>query len=236
MSLTHTNAPARDQRIAIAAPTPLPPPVTSAVRPRDQISTSPGHRPSDFHDDRDDDRAAARALVDEPAERLAARGGAASRSRSRPRLAASAIDARTACFASSRRSSASGAYTQPRVTISGPVTISPVCGVDGDDHDDDALLGERAPVAQHAVADVADDAVDVHVAGGHRAPFDVERRRASSVTTSPSSQTSTWSSAHADLACELARGARGGGTRRAPGTNHSGASRLSMNFSSSCDA
>ena len=54
-------------------------------------------------------------------------------------------------------------------------------GVDGDDHDDDALLGEVAPVAQHAVADVADDAVDVQVAGGHRPPLDVDvpsRRRA----------------------------------------------------------
>ena len=37
--------------------------------------------------------------------------------------------------------------------------------VDRDDDDDDAFLGEHAPVAQHAVADVADDAVDVHVAG-----------------------------------------------------------------------
>ena len=45
--------------------------------------------------------------------------------------------------------------------------------VDRDDHHDDAFLREHAPVAEHAVADVADDAVDVHVAGGHRAPFDL---------------------------------------------------------------
>ena len=60
------------------------------------------------------------------------------------------------------------------MTISGPVTISPVRGVDRDDHDDDAFFGERPPVAQHAVADVADDAVDVHVAGRHRAPLDLD--------------------------------------------------------------
>ena len=48
--------------------------------------------------------------------------------------------------------------------------------VDGDDHDDHALLGELAPVAQHALADVADDAVDVEVAGRHRLPFDVDVR------------------------------------------------------------
>ena len=51
--------------------------------------------------------------------------------------------------------------------ISGPVMIAPVFDVDGDDHDDDALLGQHPPVAQHAVADVADDAVDVEVAGRH---------------------------------------------------------------------
>ena len=46
-------------------------------------------------------------------------------------------------------------------------------GVDGDDHDDDAFFGEHAAVAQHAVADVADDPVDVHVAGGHGVAFAV---------------------------------------------------------------
>ena len=43
--------------------------------------------------------------------------------------------------------------------------------VDGDDHDHDALLGEHLAIAQHTLADVADDAVDVEVAGRHlRAP------------------------------------------------------------------
>ncbi len=59
------------------------------------------------------------------------------------------------------------------MTISGPVTTSPVLRVDRDDDDDDAFLGEHPPVAQHAVADVADDAVDVHVAGRNRAAFDL---------------------------------------------------------------
>ena len=45
--------------------------------------------------------------------------------------------------------------------------IAPVRDVDGDDHDDDAFLGQHPAVAQHAVADVADDAVDVEVAGRH---------------------------------------------------------------------
>ena len=69
-------------------------------------------------------------------------------------------------------------------------------GVDGDDHDDEALLGEVAPVAQHAEADVADDPVDVLVAGGHRAPLDLDGRAPSAsarASASPSSQTSTWS-------------------------------------------
>ena len=39
--------------------------------------------------------------------------------------------------------------------------------VDGDDHDDHAFLGEHPAVLEHAVADVADDPVDVHVARGH---------------------------------------------------------------------
>ena len=47
--------------------------------------------------------------------------------------------------------------------------------VDGDDDDHDALLAEHATVADHALADVADDAVDVHVPGGH--PADVCRAR-----------------------------------------------------------
>ena len=41
--------------------------------------------------------------------------------------------------------------------------------VDGDDDHDHALLGEHLAVAEHALADVADDAVDVEVAGRHPA-------------------------------------------------------------------
>ena len=41
--------------------------------------------------------------------------------------------------------------------------------VDGDDHDDNALGREHLAITQHAVADVADDAIDVEVAGRHAA-------------------------------------------------------------------
>ena len=41
--------------------------------------------------------------------------------------------------------------------------------VDGDDDDHHALLGQHPAVAEHALADVADDAVDVEVAGRHLA-------------------------------------------------------------------
>src|SRR5256714_1324687 len=43
-------------------------------------------------------------------------------------------------------------------------------GVDSHDHHDHTLLGEAATVAQHAVAHVADDAVDVEIARRHRPP------------------------------------------------------------------
>ena len=78
--------------------------------------------------------------------------------------------------------------------ISGPVMMAPVGDVDADDHDDHALLGQHAAVAEHAGADVADDAVDVEVPG--RAPPSGYRscRRRSMMSWSPSSQTSTWSS------------------------------------------
>ena len=52
--------------------------------------------------------------------------------------------------------------------ISGPADDLAALGVDGDHHHDHPLLGQHPPVAQHPVADVADDAVDVEVAG--RAP------------------------------------------------------------------
>ena len=96
--------------------------------PAGQIDVEAGHARSrsDFHDDGDDDRAAARALVDEPAERPA--GVAADRLEVGRAFARGLGERRRArpARASSSRSSASGAYTQPRVTISGPVTTSPV--------------------------------------------------------------------------------------------------------------
>ena len=69
MSFTNTNAPASASAVQICAPTPLPPPVTSARRPSSEIVRA---KPSDFHDDGQDHRAPAGALVDE------ARDGAAS--------------------------------------------------------------------------------------------------------------------------------------------------------------
>ena len=42
-------------------------------------------------------------------------------------------------------------------------------GVDGDDDDDHAFLGQELAVPQHPGADVADDAVDVKVTGRHLA-------------------------------------------------------------------
>src|SRR5258705_12549601 len=70
MSLTHTNAPASTRARPIAAPTPLPPPVTSARLPA-QLISSATRWTSDFHDDGDHRRPPARALVDELAERPA---------------------------------------------------------------------------------------------------------------------------------------------------------------------
>ena len=49
--------------------------------------------------------------------------------------------------------------------ISGPVSTLLVADVDRDHDDDDALLGQHPAVPQHALADVAHDAVDVQVAG-----------------------------------------------------------------------
>src|SRR5262249_15993121 len=68
MSLTHTKAPAATRARPIAAPTPLPPPVTSARRPAHLIS-NPTAGLSDSHDDGGHDRPPPRALVDELAER-----------------------------------------------------------------------------------------------------------------------------------------------------------------------
>ena len=102
------------------------------------------------------------------------------------------------------------------MTISGPVTTSPVRGVDRDDHDDDAFLGEGPPIAQHPVPDVADDAVDVHVAGRNRAPLDLD------AVVTERHDVAVLADEHVvvgdtRLAGRVARGARGAGTRRAPG-------------------
>src|SRR5207253_2059075 len=51
----------------------------------------------------------------------------------------------------------------------GPGQDLPRLAVHGDDHDDHALLGQRPPVPQDTVADVANGAVDVQVAGRHLA-------------------------------------------------------------------
>ena len=92
--------------------------------------------------------------------------------------------------------------------------------VDGGHHHDDALFGQHAAVAQHAVADVADGAVDVEVAGRHVAvaaqPVGVEarrRRRPRTAAPGPARRPSTRPGG---------RGGPGGGTRRAPGRRHSG--------------
>src|SRR5690349_6435004 len=69
MSFTQTNAPARTSAAQISAPTPLPPPVTSARLPDRSMSIAIPR--SDLHDDRDHGRTAAGALVDESRERLA---------------------------------------------------------------------------------------------------------------------------------------------------------------------
>ena len=53
--------------------------------------------------------------------------------------------------------------------ISGPVRMAPSSSATRDDDHHHALLGEHPAVAEHALADVADDAVDVEVAGRHLA-------------------------------------------------------------------
>src|SRR5215467_8695252 len=77
MSFTHTDAPARTNADTISAPTPLPPPVTSAVRPPRSIVYSDAPvcarllTASGLHHHRDHDGTTARALGDEASERLA---------------------------------------------------------------------------------------------------------------------------------------------------------------------
>ena len=90
-----------------------------------------------------------------------------------PSPAAFAIESRTTCLASSMQILGLGrVHPAPGDDLRTGDDLAGG-GVDGDDHDDDAFFREHPPVAQHAVADVADDAVDVHVAGGHRAAFDL---------------------------------------------------------------
>src|SRR6476646_10429062 len=71
MSLTHTDAPARTNAATISAPTPLPPPVTSAVRPLRSIVYSEPVIASGLHHHRDDDGPPTRPVGDEAPERLA---------------------------------------------------------------------------------------------------------------------------------------------------------------------
>ena len=144
-----------------------------------------------------------------------------------PSSAASAIDASTTCLRLLEQVLGLGRVDPTAGDDLGTGHDLAGLRVDGDDHDDDALLGQVAPVAEHAVADVADDAVDVHVA--RRAPPGARPRapsRARSVTTSPSSQTSTWSSAHTGI--DSARRAWCTRCRYSPctGTNHSGCSEV----------
>ncbi len=97
---------------------------------------------------------------------------------------------------------------------SGPVTIAPRVRVDGDDDDDDAFLGEHAPVAQHALADVADDAVDVQVARGHLLAArhaEVGEQELVAVLAHEHALV-----AHAHRRARVGHGSSGGGTRRAP--------------------
>ena len=51
--------------------------------------------------------------------------------------------------------------------ISGPDQHLAGLDVDGDDHHHDTLFGEHLAITQHTLTDVADDAVDIEVAGGH---------------------------------------------------------------------
>src|SRR4029079_1852506 len=73
MSLTQTDAPARTNALTISAPTPLPPPVMSAVRPpRSIVYSLPDFvTASGLHHHRNDDGTATRAVGDEAAERFA---------------------------------------------------------------------------------------------------------------------------------------------------------------------
>ena len=98
---------------------------------------------------------------------------------------------------------------------SGPVRIAPVVHVDGDDHDHHALLGQHPAVAEHALADVADDAVDVEVAGGHL-PGDADAVVVEHELVAVLADERALGG-HAHRLGQLGVVRRGGGTRRAPG-------------------
>src|SRR5215204_624902 len=171
MSLIQTSAPARAIWIAIARPTPPPEPVTSAVRPAMKFDQS--RITSDLHDDRDDRGPAAGALADELPERAAGVaadrlevGGAVRRGLGQ-RLTDCVLRVLEQRLGLGRVHPTLGDDLRTGHDLAGAL-------VDGDDHDDHALLGQLATVAQHAEADVADDAVDVEVARGDAAGLDLE--------------------------------------------------------------
>src|SRR5207237_1083791 len=177
-SLTHTSAPARASWMQMARPTPPPPPVTMATRPamkfdQSRIVATAG---SDLYDDGDDRRAPLRPLVDEPAQgaprvpadRLEVGGALLGRLRQRGEHRGLAVLEQLVGF---------GCVHPAARHDLGPGDHLARGGVDGHDHHDHALLGEAATVAQHAMADVADDPVDVEIARRHRPPVDVHTVR-----------------------------------------------------------
>src|SRR6266508_60519 len=166
-SLTHTSAPALAIWMAMARPTPAPDPVTRATRPAMKFDQSRIMRRSDFHDHRDDRGAATGPLVDELAERA-------------PSVTPQRVEVGRA-FVGRLGQRRQHRHLRFADQLLGFGRVDPSPGddlgagddltrsrIDGDDHHDDTLLGQAATVAQHAVAHVADDAVDVEVPGGHR--------------------------------------------------------------------
>ena len=127
----------------------------------------------------------------------------------------SSIAASTTSRASSSNFSASGAWTQPRVIISGPVRTLPVRESTDDDEDDDALFGQELAVPQDPGADVADDPVNVQVAGRHLAG-ELDAARADLYHVAVLGQQDRLAAAPRGR-WPGGRGASGGGTRRARG-------------------
>ena len=114
----------------------------------------------------------------------------------------------------------------------GPRDDGPLLGVDRHDDDHDALLGQHPAVPQHPPAHVADDAVDVEVAGPH--PLTPQQaavgqhdlvavladERCGPAATPTSSARRAWAARCRASPCT--------------GTNHSGRVRLRKSRSSSC--